>query len=661
MVTIFIRYQNIKNNMLDPSIVQKVIESSNIVEVVGDFITLKKSGSNYKGNCPFHNEKTPSFMVAPGKNIFKCFGCGEAGSPINFVMKHEKMEFIDAIKYLAKKYHIDVPEQQVTDADKQRFQERESLLIINAFAQKYFVDNLMKHPRGRAVGFSYFKERGFDNNTIAKFGLGFALEEKTAFTDIALKKGYKLELLDKTGLTIVKENYKFDRFAGRVMFPIHSVSGRVVGFGGRIIVSDKNTAKYLNSPESEIYHKSKELYGLYLAKTSIIKHDKCYMVEGYTDVISLHQAGIENVVASSGTSLTEEQIRLVKRFTENLTVIYDGDTAGIKASLRGIDMILKEGLKVRVVPLPPNEDPDSFSKLLTKDELATYIREKEIDFLSFKMLLLSDEAEQDPIRRASIITEIVSTIALIPNTFLRSVYVKEAARIFVISEQAIYDEITKKFQNKLAASYTDYTKKKDEYSYWRTAKIPSFIENLNCEIEEKQIIFYLLNFGNHAFETAYNENNEIYIITVAEFIIREMLNDDHEFKNLIYKQIFEESKMFLLDTGKVEPNNFLYHKDPQISEISANMLSPNHILSNIWTKKGANIELPEDTYKKDVPKTIIVYKLKILQMALEQNDISLKELNNENFDYYKAYIEQSILLNDIKREIAKQGGERTIL
>jgi len=645
--------------MIDQTTVQKIIDTANIVEVVGDFITLKKSGTNYKGNCPFHNEKTPSFMVAPGKNIFKCFGCGEAGSPVNFIMKHEKIDFVEAVKYLGRKYHIEIIEKEQSNEDKERFQERESLLIINSFAQKYFTDLLFKNPQGRAIGMSYFKERGFDNDTITKFNLGYSVEEKTAFTDIAVKKGYKLELLEKTGLSIVKENYKFDRFAGRVMFPIHSISGRVVGFGGRILKTDKNTAKYLNSPESDIYHKSKELYGLYFAKNAIIKNDKCYMVEGYTDVISMHQAGIENVVSSSGTSLTEEQIRLVKRFTENLTVIYDGDSAGIKASLRGIDMILKEGLKVRVIPLPENEDPDSFSRLLTKQDLATYIKEKEVDFLTFKMELLSEDVDKDPIKRASIINDIVASISLIPDAFLRSEYVKEAAKIFDISEKTIYEEITKKFQNKI--SYTDYSKKKDEPRNYQISKIPAFIDKLYCEIEEKEIIYYLLNFGNNTFETILNESNETYIVTIAEFIIREILNDDHEFKNLIYKQIFEECKQNLLNFGNIDEKSFLNHHDSDLGTMVANMLSPSYILSNIWTKKGANVEMPEDTFKRDVPKSIIIYKLKVLQMALEQNDEQMKNISSQNFDEFKTFIEQSMLLNDIKKEIAKEGGERTIL
>lgn len=645
--------------MIDPDIVQKVIDTANIVEVISDFMTLKKSGSNYKGVCPFHNEKTPSFMVSPAKNIFKCFGCGEAGSPLNFVMKHEKISFTEAIKYLGRKYNIDVIEKEQTQEEKQRFEERESLIIITSFAQKYFSEILHNTSKGRAIGLSYFKERGFSEEIIKKFQLGYSLEDRTAFTENALNKGYNLDLLEKTGLTIVKEEYKFDRFHSRVMFPIHSISGRIVGFGGRILNKDKNTAKYLNSPDSEIYHKSKELYGIYFAKNSIVKHNKCFMVEGYTDVISLHQAGIENVVASSGTSLTEEQIRLVKRFTENLTVIFDGDAAGIKASLRGIDKILQEGMKVRVVPLPLDEDPDSFSKNKTTSELESYIDENEVDFLTFKMQLLSEEAEKDPIKRAAIISDIVGTISLIPDVFLRSVYVKEAANVFGIDEDAIYTEIKKKFYRKEGFSNSkivNETQKKVQY-----AQIPGFVEKHYSEIEEREIIYYLLNFGDEIFETYVNQNNETVNVTVAEFIIREIKNDDSEFKNLIYKQIFEECQQNLINFSSINENMFKNHPDEKIGNLAANLLGPGYIPSAIWSKNGSYVETPEMTFKKDIPKAITTFKFKIIQMALDEIGEQIKNLNSEDNEMLMTLLNQHMIINQIKIELAKIIGYRTIL
>jgi DNA primase len=645
--------------MIESNIVQKIIDTADIVEVLSDFITLKKSGTNYKGVCPFHNEKTPSFMVSPAKNIFKCFGCGEAGSPVNFVMKHEKISFVDAIKYLGRKYHIEIIETEQTDEEKEKFQERESLNIVTSYAQKYFTDILHNTSKGKAIGMSYFKERGFTNDTIQKFQLGYSPEDKTALTDEAIKQGYKLEFLEKTGLTIVKENYKFDRFSGRVIFPIHSISGRVVGFGGRVLKKDKDTAKYLNSPESDIYHKSRELYGIFFAKSSIVKHDKCFMVEGYTDVISMHQAGIENVVASSGTSLTEDQIRLVKRFTENLTIIYDGDAAGIKASLRGIDKVLEEGMKVRIVPLPPEEDPDSFSKNKTTTQLINYIEENEVDFLTFKMKLLSEEAEKDPIKRAGIITEIVGTISLIPDTFLRSEYVKEAAKVFSIDENTIYGEIKKKFYRK-----SGYSDNKIQTEYKKTtqyAQIPGFIDKLYSEVEEREIIYYLLNFGDEVFETYINPINETVSISVAEFIIREIQNDDSEFKNLIYKQIFEECQQNLMNFSKIDENTFINHPDEKIGSLAANLLSPGYTPSAIWSKKGSYVETPEMTFKKDIPKSITTFKLKIIQMALEDINNQIKNLNTVDEERLIELIGKNMLINQIKVDLAKETGNRTIL
>ena len=448
--------------MIDPQTIERIYESAQITEVVQDFISLKRRGVNYLGLCPFHGEKTPSFTVSPVKGIYKCFGCGKGGNSVNFIMEHETLSYYEALKYLAKKYHIEVVEKQESPEEIAQKNERESLVVISEFAGKYFHDTLNNHSEGKAIGLSYFKERGIREDMIQRFQLGYSLEKRDAFTETAQKNGYKLEYLIKTGLTIERETHPFDRFAGRVIFPIHSISGQVIGFGGRILKTDKNLAKYLNSPESEIYHKSRVLYGMFQAKKTIVQRDKCFLVEGYTDVISMHQAGIENVVASSGTSLTEDQIRLIKRFTNNLTILYDGDAAGIKAAIRGIDMVLEQGLNVKVLLLPDGEDPDSFSRNQSASEVMKFIEENEVDFVLFKTKLLMKEAKNDPIQRASLISDIVRSIAIIPDAITRSVYVKECGGLLLTEESVLFNEIIKirrgkfeqKYQVKLPESLT---------------------------------------------------------------------------------------------------------------------------------------------------------------------------------------------------------------
>lgn len=393
--------------MIDQATVERIMATANIQEVVQDFVSLKKRGVNYLGNCPFHNEKTPSFTVSPSKGIFKCFGCGKGGNSVNFIMEIEHLNYFEALKYLGKKYGIDVKERELSTEEVKQNDDRESMMVLNAWAQRHFSDTLYHHIDGKNIGLGYLKERGMRDETIKKFQLGYSLDSRDAFSQSAIKQGYKKEYLVKTGLTIDHEHGLLDRFYGRVIFPIHSISGRVIGFGGRVPRNDKKTAKYLNSPESEIYHKSQTLYGIYFAKQAITRENKCLLVEGYTDVISLHQAGIENVVASSGISLTVEQIRLIKRFTPNVTILYDGDAAGIKASLRGIDLVLEEGLNVRVLLLPDGEDPDSFSKTRSAKELLEYFSAKEEDFISFKTNLLLTDAGKDPVKRAGLISDIV--------------------------------------------------------------------------------------------------------------------------------------------------------------------------------------------------------------------------------------------------------------
>lgn len=430
--------------MIDQPTIDRILDAANIVDVVSEFVTLRKRGINYVGLCPFHTDKTPSFYVSPAKNICKCFACGEGGTAVHFIMKHEQLNYFDALRYLAKKYNIEIQERELTDKEKRRKSDRESMLIVNSWAQQYFTTQLYEHVEGKTVGLRYFAERGFREDTIRKFQLGYSLDKRDALYKEATKNGYKKEFLEKTGLVIAYDNGGVnDRFRGRVIFPVHTLSGKVVAFGGRVLKKDEKTAKYVNSPESEIYHKSNELYGIYFAKQAIVKEDRCFLVEGYTDVISMHQAGIENVVASSGTALTQGQIRLIHRFTSNITVLYDGDAAGIKAALRGIDLLLEDGMNVKVVLLPDGEDPDSFARKHNASQFSEFIKQSETDFIRFKTRLLLDDAGTDPIKRSSLITDIIRTVAIIPDNIARSIYIRECSAMMEIDEQVLLNEVNK--------------------------------------------------------------------------------------------------------------------------------------------------------------------------------------------------------------------------
>ena len=428
--------------MIDQQTVDRILDTANIVEVVSDFVTLRRRGANYVGLCPFHDEKTPSFSVSPARGICKCFSCGKGGNSVHFVMEHEQMSYYEALKYLARKYNIEIQEKPLTNEEKQRQTDRESMLIVNEFAQEFFSTNLLEHSEGRSIGLSYFRERGFGEEIIKKFGLGYSLEKRDSLAQEALRRGYQKKYLVKTGLCLEsQQGTLYDRYKGRVIFPIHSLSGKVIAFGGRILKKDEKAAKYVNSPESEVYHKSDVLYGIYHAKQSIVKNGFCYLVEGYTDVLSMHQAGIENVVASSGTALTPGQIRLIHRFTDNITVLYDGDAAGIKASLRGIDLILQEGMNIKVVLLPDGDDPDSFSKKQSAADFTAYIRSHETDFIRFKTNLLLEDAGNDPIKRAALVADIVRSIAIVPDNILRSIYVQDCARLLAVDEKMLLREV----------------------------------------------------------------------------------------------------------------------------------------------------------------------------------------------------------------------------
>jgi DNA primase len=617
--------------MIDRPTIERILDAAQIVDVVQEFVPLKKRGANFLGLCPFHNEKTPSFTVSPSKEIFKCFGCGKVGNSVNFVMEHEHLTYPEALKYLAKKYHIEVVEKELSQEEIDKQNERESLLVVTGYAARQFTENLFQSDEGIRIGLTYFKERGFRQDTLKKFEVGYSFEKRDGFTKKALDDGYKQNFLVKTGLSIQHEERLFDRFSSRVMFPIHSLSGQVLGFGGRILKSDPKSAKYLNSPESEIYHKSRILYGIYQARKSITEKDRCYLVEGYTDVMSLHETGIENVVASSGTSLTQEQVRLIKRFTPNITILYDGDAAGIKASIRGIDIVLEEGMNVKIVLLPENEDPDSYSRKTSNEGFAKYIRENETDFIRFKTNLLLSEANNDPVRKADLIRDIVKSIAVIPETITRTVYIKECSTLLEVSEPILYHEVNKLRQQK---SFQD----RNKYPAPEDLPIPPPVISKPVKQEpvslysEKEVIRLLLKFGSSEFERILNkEDGREEIITIADYIVREIISDDLLFDNHVCARIFEEIRFHVEHGLFTGDKQFVKHEDPEISSLSADLLADSHELSRIWQEKQSYVETEEMKLKEIVGDVVLKFKsdkiiikrkviMQLLEEAVKAND-----------------------------------------
>ena len=641
--------------MIDRDTIDRIFDTADIVEVISDFVSLKRSGQNFKGLSPFTNEKTPSFLVSPAKGIFKDFSSGKGGNVVGFLMEHEKLTYPEALRYLAKKYNIEISEQEPTPEEIQQRNERESLLIISGWAQKYFTNILQNTPEGQSVGMAYFRERGFHDDIIRKFQLGYSPEQKDALTNEALKEGYKLDYLVKTGLTIQKDDYKADRFRGRIIFPIHGLTGNVTGFGGRILKSDAKMAKYLNSPESDIYQKSRILYGLYHAKQALVKQEKCFLVEGYTDVLGLHQAGIENVVSSSGTALTNDQIRLIKRFTSDVTIIYDGDEAGIKASMRGIDMVLEEGLNIKVVPLPEGEDPDSFSKKLSASEFQEYIKENEKDFISFKTRLLMKDMEQDPVGKAGLINDVIRSISVIPDTVMRSVYIKESARMLDIEERILYSQVYRLRKKKAEDRYNKESRQ--EEIRIQSTPLPSFIKEIYSELQEKLLVRFLLQYGNERLYEIQDEHAGNEYISVAEYVVNEILNDELEFKNLLYRQIFEEVNNLIQKGEVIEIKYFVHHEDPRISQLAVDLLSSPYSLSKVHSRKGAMVEAEDMLLKKNVPKALIEYKRKILEVAQREKEEQIREVQQVNNDDLKAvnplmqqYITITSLINTISKE-----------
>jgi len=609
--------------MIARETIDKVFETARVEEVIGDFVNLKKAGANYKGLSPFTDEKTPSFMVSPVKQIWKDFSTGKGGNAITFLMEHEHYSYPEAIRYLAKKYQIEIEETVQNDEEKKRSDEKESMFLVSEYAKTYFMDILWKSEKGKAIGLSYFRERGFTDETIKKFELGYSLDEWSAFTETAENKKYEIEFLEKTGLTIVKENRKFDRFKGRVMFPIQSMSGRILGFGGRTLSSDKRAAKYLNSPESIIYHKSKILYGLYQAKQSIAKEDNCYLVEGYTDVISMWQSGVENVVASSGTALSSDQIRLINRLTNNITVLFDGDAAGIRASIRGIDLILEQGMNVKVVAFPEGDDPDSFAKARTTEEIHTYLKEHSQDFIQFKTSLLLEETKNDPIKRAELIRDIVSSISKIPNNIQKEIYVQECARIMNISESVLFNELSQilkrggKEAHPSSVQKTPFTGVKKETN--KIEKIDQLFEM------EKKIIEILLLYGNEQvdfidFTSEIGEDGKMKIVknnysnVVCKEIYMHLQEDEIEFTNPIFLKIYYEIIHLLNQEQGITADLFTNHEDGDISSTVTDILmeEERHILSS-WEKHDIFVKNKESYLPKLVMD--VLYNLRRLLIA----------------------------------------------
>lgn len=681
--------------MIPKETINKIFEEARIEEVVGDFVSLKKKGANLLGVCPFHNEKTPSFTVSPAKGIYKCFGCGAAGNSVNFLMQLEQLSYPEALKQLAKKYNIEIIENELTDDQKKAMDERERMFLLTQFASNYFINNLLHSDEGKLIGHSYFKERGISDEMMERFGLGFSFEQRDAFTKQAIEKGYPEQLIQKTGLGIHKEGMKpIDRFYGRVMFPIHNLSGRVLGFGARTLRTDKKIAKYLNSPETDIYHKSKVLYGLYQSKRKIVQDDNCFLVEGYTDVISLHQKGIENVVASSGTSLTEDQIKLIRRFTPNITVLFDGDAAGIKASFRGIDMLLKEDMNVKVVSFPDGEDPDSFARKNSTFDLEHFLKDNAQDFISFKCSILMQEAGDDPFKKAALIKDVVSSVALISDNIVRSVYIKEAAKLLNIEEPTLVAELTKIRNKKAKTPFNNYS------SAPSNNDVPDFPSPLvsnniveppaapekeqgvkstgKIEVLEGDLIRLLLLYGhlNLVFQkeqeegavqidsdaneendekATIHEESEVDLdeeISVAEYVIKDLLVDEISFTNSVYQEIFQVFQDKVLEGEIPTEKYFTNFGSPEVVQTVIDFTNEKYTLSENWKKHLIFVVGELDQLKLAIAVACNRLKMGKIQMEIDEVQLRIKKADPEDSEQLDEDITRLSQLLAIKKVIA---------
>lgn len=666
--------------MIDQATIDRILDAAQIVEVVSDFVTLRKRGVNYVGLCPFHNEKTPSFSVSPPKGLCKCFSCGKGGNAVHFIMEHEQMSYPEALRYLAKKYNIEIKERELTNEEKEVQSNRESMFIVNNFARDYFQNILKNHVDGRSIGLAYFRQRGFRDDIIDKFQLGFSTEGRDALAQEALRKGFKQEFLVKTGLCYETDDHKLrDRFWGRVMFPVHTLSGKVVAFGGRVLSTEnKKLAKYVNSPESEIYHKSNELYGIYFAKQAIVKQDRCFLVEGYTDVISMHQSGVENVVASSGTSLTPGQIRLIHRFTNNITVLYDGDMAGIKASIRGIDMLLEEGMNIKVCLLPDGDDPDSFARKHNATEFQNFIQEHETDFIRFKAQLLMEDAGKDPMKRAELINDIVRSIAVIPEAIVRDVYIKECGQLLRIEDKLLVSEVAKRRElqaekgNKPIASNNAPTPQPGEMpppfppEEMEADTYQSFIPQEGKEGQEfykyeRLIIQMIVRYGEKVMCNLTDEEGNEVPVTVVEYVINDLKEDELAFHNPLHRRILSEASEHIHDQEFASERFFVAHPDPKISTIATELASDRYQLSKYHSKTQKLVTDEERLYEM-VPMLMINFKNAIVAEELKHIMYALQDpsIANDNAQC-DAVMQRYKEMKEIQNLMAKRLGDRVVL
>ncbi|MEO4004375.1 DNA primase [Flavobacterium sp. CAU 1735] len=654
--------------MIAQNTIDTVFETARVEEVIGDFVQLKRAGSNLKGLSPFVDEKSPSFMVSPVKQIWKDFSSGKGGNVVTFLMEHEHFSYPEAIRYLARKYNIEIEETEQSNEEKEEANEKESMYLVSEFAQQYFHNILTLSEEGKAIGYSYFKERGFTAETIKKFGLGYSPETWDAFTKEALGKGYRLEYLDKTGLTIVKEGKQFDRFKGRVMFPIQSMSGRVLGFGGRILTNDKKAAKYLNSPESDIYHKSKVLYGIFHAKQAIAKQDNCYLVEGYTDVIQFNQAGIENVVASSGTALTPDQIRLVNRLTKNITVLFDGDAAGLRASVRGVDLILEAGMNVKVCSFPDGEDPDSFAKKTPYDELVRYLDENAKDFIQFKASLLMREANNDPIKKAELIRDMVTSISKIPDRIKREVYIQECSRIMDISEQVLVDTLAQMVQKDVADAGKKLKQEQKE-KVFEVVKNQESIQASKIDVLyelERKLIEILLLYGNavEEFEDVIlkaNEEGEMTEVSemnnykVYHRIYLSLQEDEVELGNESFRAIYNHLINYYHQNETFEIEQYLMRLEPELAREVTNILMEDEreALHN-WEVQQIIVKQKNQTISQYVSETILTLRWFLVDRIINdlKNSLSM-EVTADNSEILMMAVDYQKLINTFSKKLGR--------
>ena len=652
--------------MISKATIDTVFETARVEEVIGDFVQLKRAGSNFKGLSPFSDERSPSFMVSPAKGIWKDFSSGKGGNAVAFLMEHSHFTYPEAIRFLAKKYNIEIEETEQTDEEKANTDVRESMYLVSEFAKDYFHNTLLHSEEGKAIGLSYFKERGFTGETIKKFSLGYSPEAWDAFTKEALGKGYKLEFLESTGLTIPKDDRPFDRFKGRVMFPIQSMSGRVLGFGGRILTNDKKAAKYLNSPESDIYHKSKVLYGIFQAKQSIAKQNNCFLVEGYTDVIQFNQAGIENVVASSGTALTPDQIRLINRLTKNITVLFDGDAAGLRASIRGIDLILEEGMNVKVCAFPDGEDPDSFAKKTPYEELVKYLDENAKDFIQFKASLLMKDAKNDPIKKADLIRDMVVSISKIPDRIQREIYIQECSRIMDISEQVLVSTLAQMVQKDVA----DIGKKqKQEQKAFEVVKNETPVQVQKIDILyglERKIIEILLLYGNKTeeFEDVLlraNQEGEIENVVekkeykVFQRIYLSLQEDEVELANPLFRDIYNNLVNYYLQNESFNIEQYLIHLQPEFAqEVTDILMEDERVVLHNWEGQNIFPKTKSDTIGQYVSETILTMRWYLVDRIIEEIKGSISsEPGSDNIEPLSMAMDYSKLINSFSKKLGR--------